>query len=133
MGEPSEIVDANFGKLSLDDESTYFAEVPWKYGMSIRLFINVYKKNHRQCIERAWEVFSAVRKNELEILRQGISDVDVDVACIDEFLDNELTERTIQIFADGEGQINYYLFGLGTFMVSFSCDAAYIKALAIPC
>lgn len=133
MDVPPKIVDANFGELSLDDESTYFAEVPWKRGMSIRLFVNVAGKDHWRCLENAWELFSAVRKNERKLLRQGVHDASVDEACLGEFLDNELTERTIQICADGEGQINYYLFGLGTFIVWFSFDAVYMKALAIPC
>ena len=124
MNDHLKIIDVNFGELSLEDESTYFAEVPWKCGMSIRLFVDVDGKDHRRCLERAWEVFSAVRKNEAELLHQGIDDAGVDAECINEFLDNEIVERNIQIFADGEGHINYYLFGLGTFMIWFSRDAA---------
>lgn len=97
------------------------------------LFVYVDGNDHRRCIESAWEVFSAVRKNELELLHQSVHDAAIAEECIGEFLDNELTERTIEEFADGEGQISYYLFGLGTFMVRFSCDAVYVKAWAIPC
>jgi hypothetical protein len=133
MYKPKEIYDKHFGKLSFDaEDSVYSAIVTWRNSISIMIVINVGNENLQQYIEMAWNVFSSVRNNEEELLKKGIEYAYVD-ADIDEFLCNEYTERTIQVFEDGDGQINYYLFGLGSFIVWFSRDVSFKESMAIPC
>lgn len=130
MEEPSEILDANFGKLSLVDESAYFAEVPWNREINVRLFVHVDGKGHQRCIESAWEVFSAVRKNEMKLFRQGIDAVDAD-EWSDDFL-NSAAETSIEIFSNGEGQLVYLLWMVGSLIVQFSRDAVFMEASVMP-
>jgi len=130
MEEPSEIDDAHFSRLTLIDESAYFAEVPWNREINIQLFIHVDGKGHEQCIERAREVFSAVRKNEMELFRQGIDTVDAD-EWSDGFL-NSAAETSIEIFSNGEGQLVYFLIMVGSLIVKFSRDAVFMEASVMP-
>ena len=130
MEEPSEIVDAVFGRLTVVNESAYFAEVPWNRGIHIRLFIHVDGKDHQRFIESAREIFSAVRKNEMELFRQGI-----DVVGVDEWEDgflNSAAETSIEIFSNGEGQLVYLLWMVGSLIVQFSRDAAFMEAWGMP-
>lgn len=132
MKIPPEIFDTHFGKLSLVDKSAFFAEVPWNRGLNIQLFVHFSDKDHQPCFERAWEVFSAVRKHEMEFLLKGVAETGGD-ECMDEFLHNEWMERSIEITPSGEGQLVYFLFMLGTLVVEFSHDAAYRRAWVISC
>jgi hypothetical protein len=132
VNKPSEILDQNFGRLSLVDESAYSAEVPWNRDLHIQLLIHIDGEDHRQCIENAWGVFLAVRKNEMELLSQGVDAAGVSKLAMDEFLDNELVERVIEILPNGEGRLVYFLFMLGRFTVEFSRDALFTEAFAMP-
>jgi len=98
----------------------------------IQLYIHFDGENHQRCIENAWRVFSAVRENEMEILRQGVDAAEVSEFAMDEFRDNELVERAIEIWPNGEGQLAYSLFMLGSFIVLFSRDAVFKEAVAMP-
>ena len=130
MDEPPEIVDVNFGRLLLVDESAYFAEVPWNRGINVRLFVHVDGKDHQRCIQSSWEVFSAVRKNEMELFRQGIDAVDAD-EWSDGFL-NSAAETSIEIFSNGDGQLVYLSFMVGSLIVQFSCNAVFMDASVMP-
>lgn len=130
MGEPSEIVDAIFGRLSLVDESAYFAEVRWNRGIHIRLFLHVDGKDHQRCVENARKVFFNVRNNEMELFRQGIDVVEAS-EWEDGFLNDE-AETSIEIFPNGEGQLVYLLFMVGSLIVQFSRDAAFMEASVMP-
>ena len=130
MEEPLELVDAIFGKLSLVDKSAYFAEVPWNRELDIRLFVHVDERDHQQCIESTREVFSAVRKNEMELFRQGIDATDAE-EWSDDFL-NSAAETSIEIFSNGEGQLVYLLWMVGSLIVHFSPDASFIEASVMP-
>ena len=132
MKPPKCIADANFGELSLVDESAYSAEVSWGRELAIQLYIHFDGENHQRCIENAWEVFSAVRENEIEILRQAVAAAEVSELAFDEFCDNELVERVIEIWPNGEGQLAYFLFMLGSLSVLFSRDAVFKEAVAMP-
>ncbi|WP_319587904.1 hypothetical protein [uncultured Desulfobulbus sp.] len=130
MREPSEIVDTNFGRLSLVDESAYFAEVPWNRGIHIRLFVHVDGKDHQRCVENARKVFFEVQNNEMELLRQGIDFVEAS-EWESGFL-NEEAEASIEIFSNGEGQLVYLLFMVGSLIVQFSREAAFMEASVMP-
>lgn len=67
-----EIVDKEFGRLSLVDESVYLAEVPWNRGLDIQVFIHVEGEDYRKCIESTKNTFSLVRNNETKLFSQGI-------------------------------------------------------------
>jgi len=133
MDEHQEIVDAHFGKLSLLDESTYFAEVPWSRDMTIRLVIHADGEDHRQCLERAHAVFSSVRTNEIELVRKGFDEAGFANDWIDDFLYNEALDVSIEIFPNGEGELGYSVGFLGNLMVRFSHDALYLGAWGGPC
>jgi len=130
MGNPSEIEDSFFGKLSLISDSVYFAQVPWNREIQIRLFIHVDGKDNQWFIDRAKRIFSAVRKNEIELYRQGI-DLIGDDQWEYEFLYNS-AETSIEIFLNGEGGLCYFLFMVGSLIVEFSDDALFIGAEGIP-
>jgi len=66
------IVDETFGRLSLVDGEAYCPEVPWNRGLDIRLFIDVDGEDHMKFIESAKNTFASVRKNEMELFRQGV-------------------------------------------------------------
>lgn len=133
MDEHPEIVDANFGKLSLLDESTYFAMVPWNHEMTIRLVIHVDGEDHRQCLERAQAVFSSVRKNEIGLVRKGFDEAGFANDWLDEFLHNEALDVSIEIFPNGEGELCYSVGFLGNLMIRFSRDAVCVGAWGAPC
>lgn len=130
MEEPSEIVDAVLGELSLVDESAYFAEVPWNREIHIRLFVHVDGKDHQRCIENAQKVFSTVRKNEMELFSRGIDVVDAD-EWRDGFL-NSAAETSIEIFSNGEGRLVYLLWMVGSLIIQFSRDAGFMEASVMP-
>jgi|GEM_PF-2085641 len=130
MEESLEIVDETFGKLSLVDESAFFAEAPWNRGINIRVFIHVDRNDYQQCIERAREIFLAVRVNEKKLFRQGIK-----VTRANEWKDgflNNAAETSIEIFSNGEGQLVYLLFMVGSLIVEFSRDAVFKSAQGMP-
>lgn len=130
MEEHQEIADDNFGKLSLVDESVYFAVVPWNREINVRLFVHVDEKDYQRCIESAWEVFSAVRENEIELFRQGIDAVDAD-EWSDGFLNNA-AKTSIEILSNGKGHLVYLLFMVGSLIVQFSRDAVFMNASVMP-
>jgi hypothetical protein len=133
MDEHPEIVDANFSKLSLLDESTYFAMVPWNREMTIRLFIHADGEDLRQCLERAQAVFSSVRKNEIGLVRKGFDEAGFANDWIDEFLYNEALDVSIEIFPNGEGELCYSVHFLGNLIIRFSRDAVFVGAWGAPC
>jgi hypothetical protein len=130
MEEQAEIVDDTFGRLSLVDESAYFGEVLWNREINIRLFVHVDGKDYRRCIESARGIFLAVRTNELTLFRQGI-----DVVGADEWEDgflNNAAETSIEIFSNGEGQLVYLLWMVGSLIIKFSRDAGFKEACVVP-
>lgn len=136
MESSSEIVDDTFGKLSIVDESAYFAEVPWNRGLSIRLFIHVEGENHRKCIESAKSTFSSVRKNEMELFSRGmefltsIGAIDDPKDCEEIFLHNT-AETSIELNSNGEGQLIYLAMMVGSLIIAFSHDATFQNAVVM--
>ena len=93
------------------------------------MFIHVDRNDYQQCIERAREIFLAVRVNE-KTFRQGIK-----VTRANEWKDgflNNAAETSIEIFSNGEGQLVYLLFMVGSLIVEFSRDAVFKSAQGMP-
>lgn len=140
MSNPPEILDDTFGTLSLfdeaDDESVYFAEVPWNRGLYIQLFIHLEGKDHQKCIKNVKIIFSSVRDKEMQLFDKGMEYLTSNgfIGESDEnnesFL-NDTTVTSIEIFSNGEGQLVYLVMMVGSLAIEFSSDASFQDAQAI--